>query len=907
MPGTYLDFDLLIEHAAQGYRAKVLDSPTGQAAADFSLPFSSQEMELFLLRLTRSLSEARRRVRRLESQERELVKGFGGQLFQAMFSGAVLGALQSSLNEAFRKDAGLRIRLRLTDTPELADIPWEFLFNPVANRFLNLAPDTPLIRYLDLPMPVRPLTVTPPLRVLVMISSPADFAQLDVAAEWDRLNAALGDLVKRGLVTITRLPSASLAGLQRPLRLDKYHIFHFIGHGGFDEQAQDGALALEDAQGRARLVTGQDLGVMLSSERSLRLVVLNACEGARAASSDPFAGVAQSLVQQGVPAVIAMQFEITDEAAITFAEQLYAAIADGYSVDAALGEARRAIFASGNDVEWATPVLYTRSPSGQLFRVTKRSEAAERLAKEQAEREAAERLAKEQAEREAAERLAKDQAEREAAEQRAQDQAEREAAEQRAQDQAEREAAEQRAQDQAEREAAEQRARDQAEREAAEQRARDQAEREAAEQRAQDQAEREAAAATVTSAKLRRIWPRHRVAVLGGIAAVVALIVLLVALLGGDGGPGPLAGATLSPTTGTRSSAPPPASVLSRMSFAPVLARDIESTTKGTMLRLASVEGTLYAVGADGSRGAVWVSTDGATWTRKTLPPAAGEGTQLVQGIAGDETGLVAVGWEKPRGQRKSAAVWTSGDGGATWTPAPDHPDYHGTDDTWMNRVAIIRDVAIAVGRSGSDARLWTSADGRAVTNPVFDADPRHSLALRDVAEGNGVVVTVGEDALNGASRAAAWFSDDSANSWDRGTVKGGRGDSSIVSVIATGDGFIGVGYDSPQGDRDAAVWTSRDGRTWNRASTQDALREEGTQVMRGVVEIPGRGFMAVGVDDSDAAVWYSTDSRTWERSTRALGKGGNREMTGVIRTDDRLFVVGRQGRAGIWTAELPR
>ncbi|HYT80055.1 MAG TPA: CHAT domain-containing protein [Actinomycetota bacterium] len=855
MPGTYLDFDLLIEHAAQGYRAKVLDSPTGQAAADFSLPFSSQEMELFLLRLTRSLSEARRRVRRLESQERELVKGFGGQLFQAMFSGAVLGALQSSLNEAFRKDAGLRIRLRLTDTPELADIPWEFLFNPVANRFLNLAPDTPLIRYLDLPMPVRPLTVTPPLRVLVMISSPADFAQLDVAAEWDRLNAALGDLVKRGLVTITRLPSASLAGLQRPLRLDKYHIFHFIGHGGFDEQAQDGALALEDAQGRARLVTGQDLGVMLSSERSLRLVVLNACEGARAASSDPFAGVAQSLVQQGVPAVIAMQFEITDEAAITFAEQLYAAIADGYSVDAALGEARRAIFASGNDVEWATPVLYTRSPSGQLFRVTKRSEAAERLAKEQAEREAAERLAKEQAEREAAERLAKDQAEREAAEQRA----------------------------------------------------RDQAEREAAEQRAQDQAEREAAAATVTSAKLRRIWPRHRVAVLGGIAAVVALIVLLVALLGGDGGPGPLAGATLSPTTGTRSSAPPPASVLSRMSFAPVLARDIESTTKGTMLRLASVEGTLYAVGADGSRGAVWVSTDGATWTRKTLPPAAGEGTQLVQGIAGDETGLVAVGWEKPRGQRKSAAVWTSGDGGATWTPAPDHPDYHGTDDTWMNRVAIIRDVAIAVGRSGSDARLWTSADGRAVTNPVFDADPRHSLALRDVAEGNGVVVTVGEDALNGASRAAAWFSDDSANSWDRGTVKGGRGDSSIVSVIATGDGFIGVGYDSPQGDRDAAVWTSRDGRTWNRASTQDALREEGTQVMRGVVEIPGRGFMAVGVDDSDAAVWYSTDSRTWERSTRALGKGGNREMTGVIRTDDRLFVVGRQGRAGIWTAELPR
>ena len=396
MPGTYLDFDILIEHAAQGYRAKVLDSPTGQAAAEFSLPYSSQEMEIFLLRLTRSLSEARRRVRRLESQERELVKGFGGQLFQAMFSGAVLGALQSSLNEAFRKDAGLRIRLRLTDTPELAEVPWEFLFNSAANRFLNLTPETPLIRCLDLPMPVRPLTVTPPLRVLVMISSPTDFPQLDVGAEWDQLNSALGDLVKRGLVTITRLPSASLAGLQHPLRLDEYHIFHFVGHGGFDESSQDGALALEDAHGRARLVTGQDLGVMLSSHRSLRLIVLNACEGARAGSSDPFGGVAQSLVQQGIPAVIAMQFEITDEAAITFAEEFYSAIADGYAVDAALGESRRAIFASGNDVEWATPVLYTRSPNGQLFRVAKRSVGAARLAEEHAERPEADRLATEQ-------------------------------------------------------------------------------------------------------------------------------------------------------------------------------------------------------------------------------------------------------------------------------------------------------------------------------------------------------------------------------------------------------------------------------------------------------------------------------------------------------------------------------
>jgi hypothetical protein len=133
---------------------------------------------------------------------------------------------------------------------------------------------------------------------------------------------------------------------------------------------------------------------MLAGHRSLRLAILNACEGARSSPSDPFAGVAQTLIQQSIPAVVAMQFEITDDAAITFAHEFYGAVADGYPVDAAVAESRRAIYAQGNEVEWGTPVLYMRSPNGQLFRVSALSDEAER---EKAEREKAER---EKAERE---------------------------------------------------------------------------------------------------------------------------------------------------------------------------------------------------------------------------------------------------------------------------------------------------------------------------------------------------------------------------------------------------------------------------------------------------------------------------------------------------------------------------
>ena len=48
-------------------------------------------------------------------------------------------------------------------------------------------------------------------------------------------------------------------------------------------------------------------------------------------------------------------------------QEFYAAIADGDPVDAALSEARMAVFASDNDVEWGTPVLYLRARDGRIF------------------------------------------------------------------------------------------------------------------------------------------------------------------------------------------------------------------------------------------------------------------------------------------------------------------------------------------------------------------------------------------------------------------------------------------------------------------------------------------------------------------------------------------------------------
>ena len=47
----YVDFDLEIETVGAGYRARVLESPAGQANANFTLPFSPLEIENFVLRI----------------------------------------------------------------------------------------------------------------------------------------------------------------------------------------------------------------------------------------------------------------------------------------------------------------------------------------------------------------------------------------------------------------------------------------------------------------------------------------------------------------------------------------------------------------------------------------------------------------------------------------------------------------------------------------------------------------------------------------------------------------------------------------------------------------------------------------------------------------------------------------
>ena len=365
----YEDFRIRISGGREHYNVRA--TCRGAAVSGtFQRPFTDEGLELLILR-TQARRGTTRAVRKSEgiAAAREIGEGLYGALFHG-----VVGALLWKESDAVGD--GLRITLELSDVPELMDLPWEYLYDPDRGHFLAFSLSTPIVRYLDVPSAQRPLEVAPPLRMLAMTSSPSDVVELDVEHERNRLNGALEELVAKQLVTIDWLENGTRQALRQKLRRAApnapYHVFHYIGHGTFDDARGEGFLLFEDANQRSDLVDGRYLGQMLYEHKSLRLAVLNACEGARAANplNEPFAGVAARLVRNEIPAVIAMQFEITDDAAALFSKNFYEAIARGAPVDSALVQCRQDLSdADPHGVEWGTPVLFMRVDDGQIFDV----------------------------------------------------------------------------------------------------------------------------------------------------------------------------------------------------------------------------------------------------------------------------------------------------------------------------------------------------------------------------------------------------------------------------------------------------------------------------------------------------------------------------------------------------------
>jgi pSer/pThr/pTyr-binding forkhead associated (FHA) protein len=367
----YLDFEVTVEKADGDQYLVRAQSGKDKVEIQFTNPFSEDKRALIKATTKANLRSSRKVRGASGASEVKQLKSWGAQLFDQAISGEVGKFYEKCRVQAEEQGKGVRWRLALDAS--IDDLPWEFLCSQ--DEFLALNPLSPIVRYVPRRARLAPLKESEhPLRLLVVIASPSDEVPLDTDAEKERINAAFESLTAQGLVDLTFIEGPDTwQQLYDELFRNQTHILHFIGHGAFDQDKKEGVLVMEDAERKAKRIESNDLRVLVQGRSRLRLVVLNSCLGTEGDDSQPFSSVAAGLIQSGIPAVIAMQSEISDDAAREIAETFYKSLALNMPVDMAMTEARRKIFLfDRGSLEWATPILYMQARDGQLFQFKER-------------------------------------------------------------------------------------------------------------------------------------------------------------------------------------------------------------------------------------------------------------------------------------------------------------------------------------------------------------------------------------------------------------------------------------------------------------------------------------------------------------------------------------------------------
>jgi hypothetical protein len=267
----------------------------------------------------------------------------------------------------------LRVQLLIgTSAPELHQLHWETLRDPQDHTPLFNGENILFSRYLlgssDW-RPVRPRSKGE-LRALIAVANPSGLdryeglAPVDVAGEIARARQGLGAIAATSLLDFGTQHS-SLDNLIACLRQEHYDIIYLVCHGSFGKD--ESYLWLEDDAGQVKRTSGQELvnEIRGLAQRPL-LMVLAACESASASGSQALSSVGPRLAVAGVPAVIAMQGQISMATVAKFMPTFFAALQREGHIDRAMAVARGAV--SEQPDHWM-PVLFTRLKSGRIWYV----------------------------------------------------------------------------------------------------------------------------------------------------------------------------------------------------------------------------------------------------------------------------------------------------------------------------------------------------------------------------------------------------------------------------------------------------------------------------------------------------------------------------------------------------------
>lgn len=412
------------------FKSIVFQSPAGEGEIESLLPFSDGENS-WLMTLLTSLEISAFNCEYFSIDEQKWMRSVGiitqdrkdfntnylatiGQaLYRSLFpSGEVEDILKAALRLAENQNTQLHIKLKFDKVikkgSRLADYPWELIHD--GQDFL-LHRQVTFSRYIAHNSHPPNLAPVEKLNVL-LVSSDAFDQELGLQKlskkEQQAISKGLETASKAGDINLDELDYATVDELRKYLTEHQENnaprVVHFDGHGIFGKRCKNencriihksisathcskcnselpqaqGYLAFEGEGNKPDYVSAKELGALLQlasfadgSHKSggVALVVLSACQSAMALEGESvFNGSAQNLINHRIPAVVAMQYSVSVDAATEFAKQFYRSLGQKNPLAVAISQGREAMGVEGN--QWYRPVLYLRwqdNQGGQLF------------------------------------------------------------------------------------------------------------------------------------------------------------------------------------------------------------------------------------------------------------------------------------------------------------------------------------------------------------------------------------------------------------------------------------------------------------------------------------------------------------------------------------------------------------
>lgn len=270
-------------------------------------------------------------------------------------------------------NAPLRMRLCIgPDAAELHALRWETLRDPRDGALLCTGEQALFSRYLSSAdwRPVQ-LRAKGDLRALVAIANPTDLgrfklASIDVDGEMARATAGLGTIPATTLLSSDRV---TLDNVIAHLR-DGYDILYLVAHGSLVQD--ESWLWLEDQNGAIARVPGAELVARIRElQQRPRLVVLASCQSAgtgeeprSADMAGALAALGPRLAEAGVPAVMAMQGNVTMATVARFMPVFFQELQRDGQIDRAVAVARGVV---RDRPDFWMPVLFMRLRSGRIW------------------------------------------------------------------------------------------------------------------------------------------------------------------------------------------------------------------------------------------------------------------------------------------------------------------------------------------------------------------------------------------------------------------------------------------------------------------------------------------------------------------------------------------------------------